>query len=68
MFVTFPKGQFIKLFNEVVEPIVSQIFCNSIEHKNLSKIRDSLLPKLLSGELSVDAAASRREINMDNVG
>ena len=56
MFVTFPKGKVIKLFNDVGEPIVSQIFCNSIEHNNLSKIRDSLLPKLLSGELSIDAA------------
>ncbi len=53
-FVAFPMKKVIKLFNDIGEPIVSQIFCNSMENNNLSKIRDLLLPELLSGELEIN--------------
>ncbi|AAM30126.1 restriction endonuclease subunit S [Methanosarcina mazei] len=61
MFASFPTKNVIKLFNDVGEPIVSKIFFNSTENNNLSKIRDFLLPKLLSGELSVEAVEFAEE-------
>ena len=43
----------IKEFNEVAEPIVDLIFENNMNIEQLNKIRDSLLPKLMSGEIRV---------------
>lgn len=43
----------IKEFNEVAQPIVDLIFENNMNIEQLNKIRDSLLPKLMSGEIRV---------------
>ena len=43
----------IKKFIEITEPMFAEIRNNSIEILSLQKIRDTLLPKLLSGELDV---------------
>ena len=43
----------IKEFNEVAEPMVDLIFENNMSIEQLNKIRDSLLPKLMSGEIKV---------------
>ena len=40
-----------KDFLNVAEPIYQQILCNSIENLRLASLRDSLLPKLMSGEI-----------------
>jgi len=45
--------EIIQKFNDVAEPMFQQIKNNSIEILSLEKIRDTLLPKLLSGELDV---------------
>jgi len=43
----------VQKFNEVVEPIFRQILRTTKEIQTLQKTRDTLLPKLLSGELDV---------------
>ena len=43
----------IKPLSSVIEPIYSQIRLNTIENHRLSDLRDSLLPKLMSGDLGV---------------
>lgn len=43
----------IKEFNEVAEPIVDLIFENNMNIELLNKTRDSLLPKLMNGEIRV---------------
>lgn len=43
----------IKSLSSVIEPIYNQIRLNTIENHRLSDLRDSLLPKLMSGDLGV---------------
>lgn len=42
-----------KDFLDVAEPIYQAILSNSIENKQLATLRDSLLPKLMSGDIDV---------------
>ena len=46
-------GEEIKEFNLVIKPIIDMICANVIENRRLSELRDTLLPKLMSGELDV---------------
>jgi type I restriction enzyme S subunit len=43
----------IKEYHQLVKPMFENIINNKIENQNLSEIRDSLLPKLMSGEIRV---------------
>jgi len=49
-----PLEENLKEFHRIVNPIMTKIKINSNESKKLITIRDSLLPKLMSGELSVE--------------
>ena len=40
----------------VFKPLIEKFILNATESKNLAQLRDTLLPKLLSGELTVSAA------------
>jgi type I restriction enzyme S subunit len=51
-----PGATVLKAFLELVEPMIRQIATN--ESIELATVRDTLLPRLLSGELSVDALQS----------
>ncbi len=42
-------------FEEITEPMFSQIINNLNENKRLALLRDSLLPKLMSGDLDVSS-------------
>ena len=44
-------------FNELTAPLMAKIKSNSTESRTLATLRDTLLPKLLSGEISVKEAA-----------
>lgn len=48
-------------FGKIIEPIRIKISQNSQESKNLSHLRDTLLPKLISGELRVPEAEDMAE-------
>jgi len=49
-------------FDELTSPLMAKIKTNSTESRSLASLRDTLLPKLLSGELSVGAAADAVEV------
>lgn len=51
----FPLPASVKMaeFEELTEPMFSMIINNLNENKKLTSLRDSLLPKLMSGELDV---------------
>ena len=51
--ISIPNEDKLIAFHEVVSPIFKEILNNMEENKNLSEIRDSLLPKLMSGEIRV---------------
>lgn len=51
--IDLPDFEQIKQFNDIVSPLVSEIFSLSNQNRNLAKQRDRLLPRLMSGKLDV---------------
>jgi len=45
-----------------MSPLIDQIIANRIQSRTLASVRDTLLPKLLSGELSVAEASRNADI------
>jgi len=54
--ITIPSLEVAKAFNTEVSVIVQTIRSNIFQLKTLASIRDTLLPKLLSGEIRVQDA------------
>jgi len=54
--VLLPPKDILRRFDEIVDPIFEMILCNQEESQTLTQLRDTLLPKLISGELSVPDA------------
>ena len=52
--ISIPSDTKLKQFNSIADPLFSQIESNKKENIKLSTLRDILLPKLMSGELSVE--------------
>lgn len=50
-----PTAEKMADFEEITEPMFSQIINNLNENKRLALLRDSLLPKLMSGDLDVSS-------------
>ena len=48
-----PDNKVLDEFDEITSPMIWQIVNNSLENKRLAILRDSLLPKLMSGEIDV---------------
>ena len=53
--VVIPPANLLESFNEQVDEMISLIRKNEEENKYLAALRDSLLPKLMSGELDVSS-------------
>ena len=51
--ITIPNELYLRKFKTFAEPIFSQIDLNRKENKRLSELRDTLLPKLMNGEIEV---------------
>lgn len=51
--VVLPSSNELDDFNAIALPILEQICSYRLENKRLSALRDSLLPKLMSGEIDV---------------
>jgi len=49
-----PSDTLVENFHTLMEPVFQQIKTNSIENEKLAAIRDSLLPRLMSGRLRVN--------------
>lgn len=48
-----PTTEEIDKFHDITYPMFKQILNNQLENKKLAKLRDALLPKLMSGEIDV---------------
>jgi type I restriction enzyme S subunit len=46
-----PRTEIFNSFSKIVEPWFSQVRLNTIANQTLTKLRDTLLPKLISGEV-----------------
>ena len=51
--VVIPSKESLESFNEIVAPMLDLIASNRAENIRLTSLRDSLLPKLMSGELDI---------------
>ena len=51
--ILVPTTEILQRFNEAVQPITEEIYTNHCQSEHLAAIRDSILPRLMSGELSV---------------
>lgn len=49
-----PSADKLNGFQAIVSPIYAQMRINAIENDNLKRLRDSLLPKLMSGEIDLE--------------
>ncbi|MCX6256608.1 MAG: restriction endonuclease subunit S [Bacteroidia bacterium] len=48
-----PSGDVLHLFNDIAENQYSRMYENLIENQTLTQIRDSLLPRLMTGKLEI---------------
>jgi len=48
-----PNKQIIEKFDNLINPTFEKVLSNSIQIQTLTKTRDALLPKLMSGEIRV---------------
>lgn len=51
--INLPAEDVLTSFEDAVSPLMHLVASNANENKHLSELRDSLLPKLISGELDV---------------
>jgi len=56
LFVTAPTAEVARRFDELTSPLMAKIKANTKQSRTLATLRDTLLPKLLAGELQVDAS------------
>lgn len=53
--IIIPPSEKLNKYNQFIEPLLALYRKNVEENKTLEGIRDSLLPKLMSGQISVDS-------------
>ena len=51
--ILVPSVEILFSFTSTVEPLFEKIWANQVENEKLASIRDTLLPKLLSGEIDI---------------
>ncbi len=52
--IIIPDSEYLKMMKEQIEPLFDKITQNSFQIRTLEQLRDSLLPKLMSGEVTVE--------------
>ena len=53
-----PDSRTAERFDKLIDPVLAEIIVISTKIKNLRQTRDLLLPRLLSGQIEVEAFAS----------
>ena len=53
--IILPTVEQLSKYNEIANPLIKQIITLTNENKTLNMLRDSILPKLMSGEIDVSA-------------
>ncbi|WP_287398428.1 hypothetical protein [Nitrosomonas sp. H1_AOB3] len=61
--LVIPKKDIAQAFHKKIRPMFSKTLANRENAKLLAELRDSLLPKLLSGELSIPTASDAVELD-----
>lgn len=58
VFLTYPPDALIDAFDEVIEPLMQRVKSNLVQAQALATLRDTLLPRLISGQLRSDHSAA----------
>lgn len=53
--ITLPDSSTLDSFDALTSPMIARIVSNSFENRRLAAMRDTLLPKLMSGEIDVSS-------------
>lgn len=53
--ICIPSTDYIQKFNQAVAPMLETVYTNRVEANNLANLRDTLLPKLMNGDIDVSA-------------
>ena len=53
IYILSPENEAVKEFGKFALPLFEQMLKNAVENRTLSLLRDTLLPRLLSGELEI---------------
>ncbi|MBY7904796.1 restriction endonuclease subunit S [Vibrio fluvialis] len=61
--VVLPSNELLAKFNEVMSPLMEKISDNHKQNQTLSNLRDTLLPKLLSGEIELGKTEEMGEVS-----
>ena len=51
--IIVPSDKLLRAFNRVAQPLADRVIASDAQTETLVSLRDSLLPKLISGELRV---------------
>ena len=54
--IAYPPKKVLDIFQQQAGPLFSQSFQNQLQNRTLAALRDTLLPKLLSGEIRIGEA------------
>lgn len=52
--ITIPNKEYLQKYEFIVEPLMNKYSKNQEENQRLAELRDTLLPKLMNGEIDVD--------------
>jgi type I restriction enzyme S subunit len=52
--VLIPSRPLLDVMSSIISPLIEQLIANRIQSRTLANLRDTLLPKLLSGEISIN--------------
>ena len=58
-----PSENFVLSFRKAIEPLMKALFSKANQIRLLTEARDRLLPRLMGGEMEVDAPKGQRAIN-----
>lgn len=58
--ILIPTPETIRAFDTIIEPWIARLLTNCNESRTLAALRDTLLPKLISGQLRMPASAIER--------
>ena len=63
--VSVPSLEVLNMGNELLEPLVNRVVENRLQAQTLSTLRDTLLPRLISGQLRLPEAQAVAETTLD---
>ena len=52
--ILLPNSELIEMFSQTIMPLIDKIFFNGNQIRILEKLRDTLLPKLMNGEVCIE--------------